>query len=738
MLPTPTAASPYPSSIVVSGMTGIVSDVVATVNGPDCGSPDVHHHHGHRFVPTNRQRRGRCRRRVPRARTGAGTDTTLGGAFAGTHPNGTWKLFAVDDTTGDVGSINAGWSITISTDDVAAATSTTLSSSANPSQNGDPVTFTATVTSAGAPVPSGTVTFTDGAVTLATVAVDATGTAMVTTSALNERLHPITATYNGTTDHLSSNDHLDQVVDNATTTPDADTWCNLGQIAVPAVGPATPYASHIIVSGAGTALTEFSIDLHGVAHAVPVDLDVMIVGPDGTSSMLSSDVGGLSAATGIDLTFSDDAVATIPASGPLVSGTFLPSDDDAAGADAAFPPPAPVSSNPDLGVFSGTDPNGVWSLFVLDDATGDAGSIAGGWCVNATTVAPTSTSITLSPNPSDLGSPVTVTATVTGQGTPVGVGTVQFSDGATPLGAPVSLDGTGTSTLITTVLAAGAHTVTATYSGSTGLAASSGSLTQIVGPVADAGGPYTVDEGAGLTLDATGSGAGPSATYTWDVNADGTFDDATGRRPSLTPAQLVGLGLGDGNGAPSVVSVRVADGGISRDATTTLTISNVAPTATITGPATATVGVPITLEVGAVDPSASDMANTFRYTIDWGDGTAIQALSGSADPPVQHIYAAAGSFTVTATATDHNGATSAPTTFVLTIAAASTTTTIPTVSTTTTATPSPPATTVYGGTLPATGSEPNGSLVIALLLTSSGVASVLLTRRRFGPRSPIS
>jgi len=44
--------------------------------------------------------------------TQCGTDT-LTSAFAGTAPNGTWSLYVVDDTGGDLGAVSGGWAITI-------------------------------------------------------------------------------------------------------------------------------------------------------------------------------------------------------------------------------------------------------------------------------------------------------------------------------------------------------------------------------------------------------------------------------------------------------------------------------------------------------------------------------------------------------------------------------------------------------------------------------------------------
>src|SRR5262249_55594484 len=77
-----------------------------------------------------------------------------------------------------------------------APTTTALSSSANPSPSGLPVTFTAVVGAApSAAVPTGTVTFRIDGVPAAVVAVDATGKANFTTAALAPGSHSVTATY---------------------------------------------------------------------------------------------------------------------------------------------------------------------------------------------------------------------------------------------------------------------------------------------------------------------------------------------------------------------------------------------------------------------------------------------------------------------------------------------------------------------------------------------------------------
>jgi probable HAF family extracellular repeat protein len=91
-----------------------------------------------------------------------------------------------------------------------AATTTTVASSRNPSKQGQSVTFTATVTATYA-TPTGTVTFTQGAVTLGTATL-AAGEARFTTTALPTGSDTVTATYAGTADFVGSSGSVLQTV----------------------------------------------------------------------------------------------------------------------------------------------------------------------------------------------------------------------------------------------------------------------------------------------------------------------------------------------------------------------------------------------------------------------------------------------------------------------------------------------------------------------------------------------
>jgi hypothetical protein len=85
-----------------------------------------------------------------------------------------------------------------------ANTSTTLTSSQNPSQYGQAVTFTATVAPQYGGTPTGTASFFDGTTNLGNSPVNGSGVATLTTSTLAIGTHSMTAVYNGDTNFVPS------------------------------------------------------------------------------------------------------------------------------------------------------------------------------------------------------------------------------------------------------------------------------------------------------------------------------------------------------------------------------------------------------------------------------------------------------------------------------------------------------------------------------------------------------
>jgi subtilisin-like proprotein convertase family protein len=150
---------------------------------------------------------------------------------------------------------------------------------------------------------------------------------------------------------------------------------------------ATPYPSTVNVSGLVGNVVNLTVTLTGLSHTFPADVDVLLVGPTGADALLISDVGGSTPASNVTLTLDDSAADSLPDNGPLVSGTFKPTN---VGAGDDFPAPAPMpTGNTVLSTFNGTNPNGAWKLYVVDDNSGNAGTIAGGWSLTINTTAHT-------------------------------------------------------------------------------------------------------------------------------------------------------------------------------------------------------------------------------------------------------------------------------------------------------------------------------------------------------------
>lgn len=90
-------------------------------------------------------------------------------------------------------------------------------------------------------------------------------------------------------------------------------------------------------------------------------------------------------------------------------------------------------------------------------------------------------------------------------------------------------------------------------------------------------GGFTINFGDALTLAVNRpAGTGPALTFTWDLNNDGVFGDATGPAPAITWARLNDLGINAPGSYP--ITVRVSDGTNTDDFSTTLTVNYVPPT----------------------------------------------------------------------------------------------------------------------------------------------------------------
>jgi PKD repeat protein len=175
-------------------------------------------------------------------------------------------------------------------------------------------------------------------------------------------------------------------------------------------------------------------------------------------------------------------------------------------------------------------------------------------------------------------------------------------------------------------------------------------------PVVSAGSNQNVAEGSALTLAATASspdGAG-IVTYAWDYNyvAGQTFVSSASGQSVNTAYSTPGT---------YTAAVQVTDQfGLINLATTTITVTDVAPTPALTGPAAAAVGSPVSFTGSFTDPGT-----TAGDTVAWnfGDGGTIAAQPASNPNALTPTYTfvAAGTYTVTFTVQDAFGGISSTT-----------------------------------------------------------------------------
>jgi hypothetical protein len=149
-----------------------------------------------------------------------------------------------------------------------------------------------------------------------------------------------------------------------------------------------------------------------------------------------------------------------------------------------------------------------------------------------------------------------------------------------------------------------------------------------VAPVASAGGPYSGNEGSAINISGSGSDPdGGTVTYLWSVAPnDGTctFASATSASTTVTCKD---------NGAWTLTLTVTDDETASTPGNASLTVANVAPTATFNAPSPVNEGSPISLSLTSpVEPSSVD-ATSLEYAFDCGSGYGVFGASNSTSCP---------------------------------------------------------------------------------------------------------
>jgi hypothetical protein len=490
-----------------------------------------------------------------------------------------------------------------------ASTSAAVSSSANPSVHGQAVTFTATV-AALAPssgVPSGTVTFKDGASVLpgSPVTLDITGTASLT-AALSAGAHSITVVYNGDANYGVSTGSLPtQTVNPADTTSSVTSSANpssFGQsvtftatVTAVAPGAGTPTGTVTFLDGAGAIGTgtlsggvatlttsALAIGNHTITASYATDgnfngstgalnTNPQVVKQSGSTTAVTSSVNP--SVFGQTVTFT----ATVTPSNATGTVTFK---DGAAqlgmvsllnGTASLDVSALAVGGHPITAVYSGD------SIY-----NGSSGSLD--TTPQVVKQANTTSSVSSSANPSNFNQAVTFTATVAAVAPGAGVptGSVQFMDGATLLGAG-TLDGSGHATYTTSALSVSSHPIKVVYGGDTSFTRSTSPVVNqtVAGADVSVSLSHPVDPahlGAKLTFTATVINNGPSSTdVTFQQTFTGTYSlvSASSTQGSCSGTGPVNCDLGTlTNGQSVAVTVVVIPYNVTRTIVATATATS--------------------------------------------------------------------------------------------------------------------------------------------------------------------
>ncbi|QSR25436.1 hypothetical protein CFH99_07330 [Nocardioides aromaticivorans] len=553
--------------------------------------------------------------------------------------------------------------------------------------HGQPVAFTAQVARVnGTSDPTGTVQFTvDGADFGSPVTVSGGSATSASTDSLSTGTHAIGARYSGDGNLLTSTASTkDLVVGKA---PTSTVLTSTGSPTV--TGEAVTFTAEVgvVAPGAGAPAggVQFNIDGEPYGTAVPLDgdsaeLTVANLRPgnhdvqatyNGNGDFASSSSAALThgvnradttvtlsssnpdAVAGEPLTFTADVDVVAPGAGEPTGTVQFAADGEPIGA------PVPVTNGTAVSPATGLDAG---EHVITANYEGDDKFAGGSDSLDQEVAAAhTTTVVTSSPNPSVVGQPVTVTATVSpvspATGTPQGA--VQFEIDGVP-GDYATLED-GAAEIQVSTLARGSHEIKARYLSadpnfitSTSAAAthtvnkaSTRTVVTSSAPVSVFGQPVTFTAEVSVVAPGAGSPSG-TITFTDGDTVLGTADvsSATGGVGSVTVADLsVGqhavVATYDGDDSFSGSNGSVAQK-VQRAQTSTMVTSSA-------NPSQSGEGVRFTAAVSPVSPGAGSPSGTVQFTVNGAnlggpvavvDGAATSNLFSSLSPGTYRIAAA--------------------------------------------------------------------------------------------------
>jgi hypothetical protein len=370
----------------------------------------------------------------------------------------------------------------------------TLTSAPNPSVGGTTVNFGLSVRG-NCNTPTGVVTLFDGQTTLGTAMLDASGNAAFSTAALTVGTHAISATYPGDFNFdPSSSNTVNQVVTGPPTQATLQIVPNPAQafqsitfsstvasnFGTP-TGDVTFYSNgqeltSATLSSGGTAVTSINT-LGAGTYTITAAYGASTAFGGSTSQPVTLIVNGVSTSTTLSSspnpsTFGQTvsftaAASTSPASGVASGSVTFMEGSATLGTDVLSPAGIAVFNTSALAV-------GSHAIRAIYGGASNYNASTSAAVVQVVNPAPSSISLTGTPNPAALGALVTLSANVTGNGSPLASGSVNFSDQFGTIGtAGVSA---GQATLATSGLAAGTHNIVATYNGGSSFAGASSTV----------------------------------------------------------------------------------------------------------------------------------------------------------------------------------------------------------------------------------------------------------------------